>query len=141
MGNARPPAAGAQNGSVKPGTMWTFLALAILLGALGQILMKIGMKQAGPIPLHDGTAALVVYFFKALTSPPLLGVVVCYGLSILLWLAVLSVQDLSLVRPLMSVGYLLTLIYGIYSGETVTWERIGGTLLITGGVFLLVRSA
>lgn len=120
--------------------MWTFLALAILLGALGQILMKIGMKQAGPIPLHDGLAALVVYFFRALTSAPLLGVVVCYGLSILLWLAVLSVEDLSLVRPLMSVGYLLTLIYGIYSGETVTWDRIAGTLLITGGVFLLVRS-
>jgi drug/metabolite transporter (DMT)-like permease len=121
--------------------MWTFLALAILLGAIGQILMKIGMKQAGPVPLHEGAQALVVYFFKALTSPALVGVVFCYGLSILLWLAVLSVEDLSLVRPMMSAGYLLTLIYGIFSGEAVTWERIAGTILITAGVFLLVRSA
>ncbi|MBW7858073.1 MAG: 4-amino-4-deoxy-L-arabinose transferase [Leptonema sp. (in: Bacteria)] len=124
---------------IKPALMWSFLGLAILLGAIGQILMKVGMKQAGPIPLNDGVIILAQYFLKALTSPPLLGVVFCYGVSILLWLAVLSVEDLSLVRPLMSIGYILTLLYGVYSGESVTIERIGGTLLITGGVFLLVR--
>ena len=125
---------------MKPFVLWTFLSLAILLGALGQILMKIGMKAAGPVPLYDGALPLFQYFLKALTSLPLIGVVVCYGLSILLWLAVLSVEDLSLVRPLMSVGYILTLAYGLYSGEAVTVARIAGTLLITGGVFLLVRS-
>lgn len=122
-------------------TVWTFLALAIFLGALGQILMKVGMKNAGPIPLHEGTTAVVAYFWKAIFSPPLVGVAICYGLSILLWLSVLSVQDLSLVRPLMSVGYLLTMAYGMLSGEDVTPARIAGTLLITGGVFLVVRSA
>lgn len=127
--------------TMKPATMWTFLFLAILLGAFGQILMKIGMKGVGPVPLHEGARSLVTYFSRAIFSPPLIGVAFCYGLSILLWLAVLSVQDLSLVRPLMSVGYLLTLAYGIYSGESVTAERILGTLLITGGVFFLARSA
>ncbi len=115
--------------------------MAVLLGALGQIFMKIGMKQAGPVPLGDGPYGLAIYFLRALLSPPLLAVIVCYGISILLWLAVLAEQDLSLVRPLMSVGYLLTLAYGIYSGESVTLERIAGTLFITAGVFLLVRSA
>lgn len=124
---------------MKPVLLWTFLGAAILLGAIGQILMKVAMKQAGPIPLNDGLFLLIDYFFKALISLPLITAVFCYAVSVLLWLSVLSVADLSLVRPLMSIGYILTLMYGIYSGETVTAERIGGTLLITGGVFLLVR--
>jgi len=68
------------------------------------------------------------------------GAVSCYGLSFILGLGVLSQKDLSLARPLMSFGYLITLAYGIYSGEHVTFERILGTILIVIGLFFVVQS-
>lgn len=119
--------------------MWIMLGVSILLGAFGQIFMKIAMKRVGEVPLSEGPVVLVGYFFTSVLSAPMVGAVFCYGLSFLLWLAVLSKADLSLARPLMSLGYLVTLAYGIYAGEAVSTARIAGTLLIIGGVMLLVR--
>jgi len=118
--------------------IYLFLGISILLGALGQIFMKVMMNQLGPFPFED-KVKWMFYGFSVLKSKYLWMVFLCYGISIVLWLMVLSYADLSLVRPLMSVGYLITLAYGIYSGETVTNERILGTFLIIGGVFLLTK--
>ncbi|GIX42149.1 MAG: transporter [Leptospiraceae bacterium] len=118
--------------------IYIFLGISILLGAFGQIFMKIMMNHLGPFPLQDKSKWLF-YAFSILTSKYLWYVFLCYGISIVLWLMVLSYADLSLVRPLMSLGYLITLAYGIYSGESVTNERIIGTFLIIGGVFFLTK--
>ena len=121
--------------------MWFALGLAIVLGALGQILMKEAMKAAGPIPLEEGTGVLFLYFFKAFLSPWLIGAVVSYGISFIVWLGVLSLTDLSLIRPLMSAGYVLTLAYGYFAGEHVTLERVLGTGLVIAGIVFLVHSS
>ncbi|MBL8018419.1 MAG: hypothetical protein JNM27_02025, partial [Leptospirales bacterium] len=125
-----------------PGPMWMWPALivSILLGAMGQILMKIAMKQAGPIPIDGPILDIFYYFLHAGLSLPLIGAGISYGLSFLLWLAVLSVADLSLARPIMSAGYLLTLVYGIFAGEDVDATRIIGTLLIVVGIAFVVKS-
>ncbi|MCE9596707.1 MAG: hypothetical protein K8S54_01940 [Spirochaetia bacterium] len=120
--------------------MWPALIVSILLGALGQILMKIAMKQAGPIPIDGPLLDLFSYFLHAGLSLPLFAAAVSYGISFLLWLAVLSVADLSLARPIMSAGYLLTLAYGIFAGEGVNATRIIGTLLIVVGIAFIVKS-
>lgn len=125
----------------KPVILWSALALSILFGAGGQIFMKEAMKVAGPVPLEKDLLHLAGYFFHAILTWQIFAVGVCYGLSIVLWLSVLSVADLSLVRPFMSVGYLVTLGYGIYAGEDVTPYRIAGTLLIIGGTFLLIKDS
>ncbi len=103
--------------------------------------MKMGMSTAGPVPFSEGSLAILLYYVRVVLSPFILASLVSYGLSVLLWLAVLSVADLSLVRPLVSIGYLVTLFYGYLSGENVTFGRIAGTLLIIGGVYLVTRSA
>lgn len=120
--------------------MWPALIVSILLGAMGQILMKIAMKQAGPIPIDGPILDIFYYFLQAGLSLPLIGAGISYGLSFLLWLAVLSVADLSLARPIMSAGYLLTLVYGIFAGEEVDATRIIGTLLIVVGIAFVVKS-
>ncbi len=123
-------------------TMWVWPALgvSILLGAFGQILMKIAMKSAGPVPLASGVLSLVFYFFNAAISLPMIGAVACYGISFLLWLAVLSVADLSLARPIMAAGYLITLAYGFVAGEDITAGRVVGTCLIVVGIAFVARS-
>ncbi len=118
--------------------LYVLLFLSILLGALGQIFMKIMMNQIGNFPFSE-KSEWITYFFNILFSKYLWFVFICYGISIVFWLIVLSYSDLSLVRPIMSLGYLITLFYGIYSGESVTKERILGTLLIIGGIFFLTK--
>lgn len=119
--------------------LYIFLFIAIVLGAFGQIFMKIMMNHLGPFPFDDRTQ-WINYFIHIVFSKYLWYVFLCYGISILLWLMVLSYADLSLIRPLMSLGYLITLAYGIFMGENVTSERIFGTFLIIGGVFFLTRN-
>lgn len=120
--------------------MWPALICSIILGAFGQILMKLAMKAAGPVPLGAGVAGLSTYFFHAILSWPMVGAVFCYGVSFLLWLAVLSIADLSLARPIMSAGYLITLAYGVFAGEDVTPGRVIGTCLIVIGIAFIARS-
>ncbi len=119
--------------------VWVFLVVSILLGAFGQICMKVAMRAVGPVPFQDGFAAVFLYALKAGFSLPMIAAATFYGVSFVLWLAVLSKADLSLARPLMSLGYLVTLVYGFYAGETMTVSRVAGTFLIVGGVMLLVR--
>ncbi len=120
--------------------MWISLIFSISLGALGQIFMKEAMKGAGPVPLQEGIPVLFHYFLHVFLSPFLLGALASYGVSILLWLSILSVSDLSLIRPLMSAGYIITMAYGYYAGENVTGERILGTLLIVVGLVFVAHS-
>lgn len=120
--------------------MWVSLAISITLGALGQILMKMGMNAAGPVSLDQSVSDLAIYFIRAFFSPWVLAAIFSYAIGIIFWLGVLSVADLSLVRPLMSAGYLITLAYGIYAGESITLDRIIGTMLIIGGMYFLTRS-
>lgn len=120
--------------------MWLALAAAIALGALGQVFMKIGMNAAGPVTLDQGIPALILYFVRVFLSPWILAAIFSYVVGIVFWLGVLSVADLSLVRPLMSAGYLITLAYGLFAGESVTLDRIVGTLFIVFGVYFLAKS-
>ena len=57
-----------------------------------------------------------------------------------MWLAVLSVADLSLARPIMAAGYLITLAYGFAAGEDITAGRVVGTCLIVLGIAFVARS-
>ena len=120
--------------------MWPWLLSSVALGAFGQICMSVAMKTAGPVPRSAPFAELFWYYAQAALSVPMAGAVACYALSFVLWLGVLSTKDLSLARPLMSLGYLITLAYGYYAGEHVTWERVLGTVLIILGLFFVVRS-
>lgn len=120
--------------------MWPALIVSIVLGAIGQILMKIGMKAAGPVPLDRGIVDLFYYFMHAVLSFPLIGAALSYGISFVLWLGVLSVADLSLARPIMSAGYILTLAYGFASGEDITPARVLGTCLIVVGIAFVAKS-
>lgn len=116
------------------------LISSIFLGAFGQIFMSVAMKAQGPVTKAQGLQGLFQYYLSAGLSLPMFGAVFCYGLSFVLWLGVLSAKDLSLARPLMSIGYIVTLAYGFYAGENVTWARALGTALIVIGLFFVVRS-
>jgi drug/metabolite transporter (DMT)-like permease len=114
---------------------------SVILGALGQVLMKEAMKIVGPFGAYTGFSDLIAYFLRAALSVQMVGAVFCYGLSFGIWLLVLSRADLSFARPMVSFGYVIIIIYGYMSGENMSAERVLGVSLIMVGLFFVARSA
>ena len=110
---------------------------AIMLLSAGQTFLKIGLNKIGGFTLTDGLSS----FLRLLTTSWIITGLVCYGLSTILWLDVLSKLDFSLAFPMMGLTYVFTLFIGYFVfQETIGLERILGVILVLFGLFFLVRS-
>lgn len=101
---------------------WLFVFLVVVSNTIGNFLLGIGMKQ----PSSNLIAALANIWVVA-------------GIALLIFwtlarVALLSWADLSYVLPVTSIGYVLNALAArAFLGETLSWERWAGTLLITAG--------
>lgn len=115
------------------------LLLSVSLSAIGQILMKLGMSNAGireAIARDSGAAVMQIA-----TSVPVVAGLTAYGLSTMVWLYVLAQVDVSLAYPFVALGFVLVvLLSSVLLGEQVPPVRIAGLLLIVSGVVLVSRS-
>lgn len=110
---------------------------AIMLLSAGQTFLKIGLNKIGGFTLTDGLSS----FLRLLTTSWIISGLICYGLSTILWLDVLSELDFSLAFPMMGLTYVFTLFIGYFVfQETIGLERILGVILVLFGLFFLVRS-
>lgn len=109
------------------------LSIGIGLGAVAQLLLK----KAALL----GTATQAIEKFKQLTATPFLwGGLLCYGLSLVFWLDVLSKLELSRAYPLVSLGYIASLILGyFFLHESITLSKVIGITLIISGVYFIAR--
>lgn len=107
--------------------------ISILLGSIAQYLLKIGMTSIN----LDKKLILK----SLVTNIPLLGGISCYGLSMIFWLYVLSKLELSKAYPLVSLGYVFTLLLGYFLlHESVNNYKILGISLIILGVIFITKS-
>lgn len=110
---------------------------AIMLLSAGQTSMKAGLNAIGGVSLAEGVGS----FLKLFQTPWVMVGFLCYGLSSILWLDVLSKLDFSLAFPMVALTYVFTLMIGrFFFDEPVGWERMLGVGLILGGVYFLIRS-
>lgn len=69
------------------------------------------------------------------------GAMLCYAVSILLWMSVLSKVEVSYAYPFLSVGYVLSAVAGyLLFSENITPIRVVGIVVICVGVILISRS-
>ena len=116
--------------------MYVAALVSIALGALAQLLLKMGV---GGLPRGGGGWGRMAV--RCCTEWYLVGGVACYGLSLLFWLYVLSRLELGKAYPMVSLGYVFTLLLGrLVLGEPVGLCRVAGILLIMAGVFFVARS-
>jgi multidrug transporter EmrE-like cation transporter len=117
------------------GMPFVLLFVSIVLGALGQILMKWGLISPKPLWQLSPSALQLV------SSWPVLLGLGSYGLSSVFWLMTLKRMDLSLAYPMVSVGYILVLAAGgLLFHEPIPAIRFWGMGLILIGVFVVSRS-
>jgi multidrug transporter EmrE-like cation transporter len=117
---------------------WTialFLVIAITLGAFGQISLKLGMKQFGP--LGQG-AGLITNLVRAIFTPYVLLGLALYAISSGFWLVVLSSWNLSYAYPMIATNYLLVVLLSrLFFKESVLPAQWVGIVLMVGGLILV----
>lgn len=117
-----------------------YVTLSVLSNGIGQLLLKQGMKNFSA--QNVGTSPFIIYLFKMLTTPLVLGGIIAAGVSMLIWLKILTYAEVSYVFPIwMGLTFALVLVgSAIFLGEAISILRIAGIAVIVTGVFVAAMS-
>jgi drug/metabolite transporter (DMT)-like permease len=117
------------------------LALTVVLGAVGDLLLSAGMKQVGRVE-PESPAALGRVFVRTFTIGDIWLGIASLLLFFVCYLVLLSRVDYSYVQPASAVGYALVAVLGYaVLGEAVTVWRWTGIGCICLGVALVGQTA
>ena len=110
---------------------FVLIFIPIILAALGQLILKTGMNQVGKFDL-----------VRSFTNPVVLIGLAFYGASLILWMMVLTRENLSFVYPLVAFSYVVTVTLSHYVlHEPVPSLRWLGLAVIIVGILLVAKSA
>ena len=116
-----------------------FIVTSVLLNALAQILLKAGMKNFSNIDLKNNITQTVL---SISLNPYIISGFISYGISIILWLWVLSKVDVSLAYPFQALGYIVvTILAWLVFQENINLIRIIALIFISLGLIILAFSS
>ena len=106
----------------------------------GQIFFKKATDRLAP-PKLTNLRTYLVFIGCVLRIPAVWLGFLSFGVGVVLWLVALAQNDLSLVYPLGSMQYLLTLLAArIFLGEKIDRPKLAGTFLVVAGIVLIATS-
>lgn len=109
----------------------------VLLTVIGQILFKHGMNTVGRV---NNIRDVLEKLTQAFLNPYVLSGIAIYGFTTLVWLVILSRVKLSIAYPLLSSGYVLSILFSwLFFKESIPKIRIIGAMIICIGVYLVAQ--
>lgn len=118
---------------------FAFLITGVLLNAGAQLLLKAGTNVLGVITLTRDNWWDVLW--RMGTQGYFVVGVVCYMVSLVVWIMGLSRVPVSVAYPMLSLGYVINAVAAYYLfGEAVSATRWLGIGFIVVGVWLMARS-
>ncbi len=109
---------------------YSALAAAILIGVVGQLLLKTGVERAG-----DGVLAQFL-------SPFTIGGLAAYGVAAICYILALKRIPISIAFPTVALSYVLVAIAAhLLWQEALGWQQFAGIALIAAGILVLHASA
>ena len=118
---------------------FSLVLAGVLLNAAAQLLLKAGTNAVGHFEFHLDN--LVPVGLKLALEPHILGGMVCYAISLVVWIMALSRVPVSIAYPMLSIGYVINaFVAWQWFGETLAAQKLLGIGFIVLGVFLVARS-
>ena len=115
-------------------------ALAVLLNAVGTVLLKVGIRRVGEISSFSPDVLRNVAWRASTSGLLWLGIGVL-ALFFVCYLVLLSWADYSYIQPASAGGYAIVPLFGwLLAGEQIGALRWGGVFLICLGVVLVSRT-
>lgn len=109
---------------------------SVFLCSLAQLLVKKGMSVVGECSLS--LSQLWNLVLAVFTNIYLFLGMFCYGVSVLIWMIVLSRVPVSVAYPFSSIGFIVTMILGYFLfNELITFNKVMGIGFICLGVYLV----
>ena len=119
--------------------VYALLCATILFTVVGQVLVKIGMLEVGPMP---GDPSLWPRFgFLAFTHLKVAAGLLLAVPAALCWMGALSRASLSFAYPFMALSIVLVLVASsLFLGDAIPPLRWIGVALVCAGIVLVARS-
>jgi multidrug transporter EmrE-like cation transporter len=119
--------------------MFLLILFGVLLNAAAQLLLKVGMTQIGHFEFN--LSNVIPISLKVMVNFPILTGLVAYGVSVVVWLLVLSRVPVSYAYPMLSIGYIVNAVAAYYLlGESLSLVRVAGIFVIIAGVYMVSQS-
>jgi multidrug transporter EmrE-like cation transporter len=121
------------------GSAFGLILVGVLLNAAAQLLLKAGVSQVGTIEFNLSQAwpvatALLRSFYVPLG-------LVCYAVSVVVWIMALSRVPVSVAYPMLSIGYIVNAFAAWFLfAESLSAQKLLGIGVIIVGVYLVARS-
>jgi drug/metabolite transporter (DMT)-like permease len=116
------------------------ILFGVFLNAIAQLLLKAGTNKIGHITLSLDKAWDLLW--QVAFNPFIFMGLVCYVISVGVWIIALSRVDVSYAYPMLSLGYVLNALLAYYLfGEQLSAMRVGGIFVIMLGVYMISRTA
>ena len=117
--------------------VFSIILLSEIGHTVGQILFKKSANRLGDTGFSD-IKSYGAFIGKVIRIPNIWLGFLCLGTGVVLWLMALAQSHLSVVYPLGSIQYLLTLMASrIFLGEKIDRMKLAGTFLIASGIVLI----
>jgi len=119
---------------------FAFIITGVLLNAVAQLLLKAGTNALGGA-IHLTAENWFATGIKVISQVPILAGLVCYGVSLVVWIIGLSRTDVTIAYPMLSLGYVVSAAGAwMFLGEVVSVQRLMAIGVIMVGVALLART-
>jgi multidrug transporter EmrE-like cation transporter len=118
--------------------VWVMLIGGVLLNATAQLMIKAGTTALGTLWPEDANAFINV--FRIVFQPWIFGGLLCYVVSVGLWIIVLSQVPVSMAYPMLSIGYIFNAVAAfVLFREVLSVTQMAGIGVIILGVILITR--
>jgi len=118
---------------------FVLILAGVVLNATAQLFLKAGTNAVGRFEFTASNALPVGV--KLALQPFILAGMVCYAVSLVVWIMALSRVPVSVAYPMLSIGYVINAVIAwMWFGEALTAAKLGGIGFIVVGVYLVARS-
>lgn len=118
---------------------FSLILVGVMLNAAAQILMKMGTNAVGHFEFS--AANILPVGWKLATEWHIVTALVCYAVSVVVWILALSRVQVSIAYPMLSLGYVAVAFATWWLfGEALTVNKLAGIGVIIVGVIILFRA-